>query len=99
MGTNSARELYLELLKRILTNALSEEVPDADQEEQHRFVEGFIRHYMKGPAISMLPLTRMDNLRTCVEDVLRQIIRKIAFPARFGPKWGPYPNPRFPCPT
>lgn len=70
MPEDPARNLYLDLLKKILTNTLFGEEPNPDQEEQHRFVDGFIRHYIQGPAISMLPSARMDNLRFCVEDAL-----------------------------
>jgi hypothetical protein len=62
--------LYLGLLKRVLTNTLFEEEPDTDQKDEFEFVHAFIRHYMKGPAVSMLPIGRMDNLQDCVEDVI-----------------------------
>ena len=64
-----AAELYLNLLKRSLTNTIFEEEPEVDQEEE-RFVPGFIRHYMKGPSVSMLPLARMDNLHRCIAEVI-----------------------------
>jgi hypothetical protein len=67
---NSGAELYLSLLKRVLTNTLFDREPDADEPEEHRFIPEFIDHYIKGPAISMLPLSRMDNLQMCVEDVI-----------------------------
>src|SRR5262249_7114983 len=35
-----------------------------------RYVQRFMRHYVNGPAISMLPLARLDNLRRCIEDVI-----------------------------
>jgi len=63
--------LYLDLLKRSLTNTIHQPEPDADDERQLRYVTKFIGHYMQGPAVSMLPLARMHNLEHCVIDVLR----------------------------
>ena len=65
-----AADLYLELIKRVLTNTLFESEPNTDQDSEPHFVQGFIQHYINGPAITMLPIARMDNLRTCVEDVI-----------------------------
>lgn len=65
-------ELYLDLLKRALTNSIFEAEPDPDEEYEARYVEGFVTHYMRGPAVSMLPLARFDNLQTCILDVVRQ---------------------------
>ena len=70
MDGKLATDLYLELLKRVLTNTLFEGEPNTDQESELHFVQGFIQHYINGPAITMLPIARMDNLRTCVEDVM-----------------------------
>jgi hypothetical protein len=65
-----AIKLYLDLLKRSLTNTLFETEPDADQENELRFVHGFINHYINGAAVSMLPVKRFDHLQSCIEDVL-----------------------------
>src|SRR5947209_5137083 len=62
--------LYLELLKRSLTNTLFTAEPDAEAELQPRYLAGFVQHYIKGPAVSMLPLARFDNLQACVLDVI-----------------------------
>ena len=70
MDGKLAADLYLELIKRVLTNTLFEGEPNTDQESELHFVQGFIQHYINGPAITMLPIARMDNLRTCVEDVI-----------------------------
>ncbi len=70
MGGADGSDLYIGLLKRVLTNTLFAEEPDTDQKDEFEFVHKFIRHYMKGPAISMLPLARMDNLHACIEDVI-----------------------------
>jgi O-methyltransferase len=62
-------ELYLQLLKRSLTDTLFKTEPNADELEI-RYVDGFIDHYIEGSAISMLPLARFDNLQSCVADVI-----------------------------
>lgn len=72
MKAASATDLYLELLEKILTNTLYENEPDIDQESEFAFIRGFMRHYIEGPAISMLPGVRFDNLRACIEDVIVQ---------------------------
>jgi hypothetical protein len=65
-----ALKLYLDLLKRSLTHTLFETEPDADNDDELHFMHAFIQHYMEGPAISMLPLSRFDNLQSCILDVL-----------------------------
>jgi len=62
--------MYLDLLKRCLTNTLFCPEPNADSEDQMRYVKGFVQHYLNGPAISMLPLVRFDNLQACIMNVL-----------------------------
>lgn len=66
--------LYLDLLKRVLTNTLFIEEPDANQENVHRFVGQHIKHYQQGGAISMLPLVRFDNLEEAIATVIRDKI-------------------------
>jgi hypothetical protein len=70
MGGKLVANLYLDLLKRVLTNTLFDGEPETDQESELHFVQGFIQHYINGPAITMLPIARMDNLRACIEDIL-----------------------------
>src|SRR5260370_34625817 len=65
-----AIRLYLDLLKRSLTNTLVEKEPDADQKNELLFVNAFIRHYINSPAVSMLSLKRFDHLQSSIEDVL-----------------------------
>jgi hypothetical protein len=67
-----AIKLYLDLLKRSLTNTLFEKEPDFDQKNELLFVNGFINHYIKTCAVSMLPVRRLDHLQSCIEDVLAQ---------------------------
>jgi hypothetical protein len=62
--------LYLDLLKRSLTNTLHAVEPDTDQENELEYVDGFIQHYIQGPAVSMLPLSRFDNLQSCIANVV-----------------------------
>ena len=63
--------LYLDLLKRSLTNTLYSQEPDADSsDDDPGFFKEFIAHYMNGPAISMLPLSRMENIQKCVTDII-----------------------------
>jgi hypothetical protein len=63
-------KLYLDLLKRSLTNTIHLVEPDTDQDDEARFVHGFIEHYIDGAAISMLPLARFDNLQHCALSAL-----------------------------
>jgi hypothetical protein len=65
-------ELYLDLLKRSLTNTLFNIEPDAFEGSTPRYVEAAITHYQQGPAVSMLPLARLDNLQACVVDVVER---------------------------
>jgi hypothetical protein len=65
----TAAERYLDLLKRVLTNTLFAEEPDVNA-SQAAFVTRFLGHYVNGPAISMLPLARMDNIQACASDVV-----------------------------
>jgi hypothetical protein len=65
------RSLYLGLLKRSLTNTLFDSEPDIDDDE-FRFVRARAEHYVKGAAVSMLPLGRLDNIENCIVDVIHQ---------------------------
>src|ERR1700685_2075531 len=64
----SATDLYLDLMKKVLTNTLFAIEPNVEA-SQAEFILHFLSHYIRGPAISMLPLARMDNLQKCVTDV------------------------------
>ena len=68
----SSDKLYLDLLKRALTNTIFKQEPLVGQDNELRFVREFDKHYMNGPAVSMLPLARLDNLQFCMEDVLKR---------------------------
>jgi hypothetical protein len=67
-------ELYIDLLKRSLTNTIFCTEPDANQEDTPRYVAAAIAHYQQSPAVSMLPLARLDNLQFCITDVIRNAI-------------------------
>jgi hypothetical protein len=41
-----------------------------DGESEITFLRDFIAHYIKGPAVSMLPIARFDNLQFCILDVI-----------------------------
>ena len=70
-NADSLRSLYLDLLKRSLTNTLFEVEPDIDDDE-FRFVMARANHYVKGAALSMLPVARLDNISQCIADVLEK---------------------------
>ena len=67
---DNAVDLYLDLLKKALTNTIYTAEPG--EESEATFVRGFIDHYIQGSAISMLPLARLDSLQSCIDDVLRK---------------------------
>lgn len=73
MGNDEiAKFLYLDLLKRTMTNNIFENEPDVDEENVNRFVSQHITHYQKSEAVSMLPLIRFDNLQECIETVVAE---------------------------
>jgi hypothetical protein len=63
------RSLYLNLLKKTLTATIYADEPDVDDP---RYVRGFIAHYIKGHAHTMVPLVRLTNVQECVVDVLER---------------------------
>jgi len=67
-----ATDAYLEHLKRALTGTLAAEAPDHDDPDVARFIRGFIAHYVRGDAVTMLPAARLDNIRSCVERALSE---------------------------
>jgi len=66
---NSA-DLYLDLLKRSLTNTIFNSEPDIDDDE-FRFTMQRVSHYVDSDAVSMIPLARFDNMQKCIGDILR----------------------------
>jgi Macrocin-O-methyltransferase (TylF) len=69
-NSSIALDLYLDLLKRSLTGTLYDAEPDVNNESEMTFWRDFIEHYIKGPAVSMLPVARFDNLQACIGDVV-----------------------------
>jgi hypothetical protein len=70
---SQATELYLDLLKKSLTQTLFQSEPDPDG-AQERFIPDFVRHYIQGSAITMLPMARLNNLQSCIAEVVQQRI-------------------------
>ena len=68
--TDGGVNLYLDLLKRCLTNTLFKPEPDIN-DDAPRFTMAFTAHYVDSGAISMLPLARLHNIQMCIEGVLR----------------------------
>jgi hypothetical protein len=66
--------LYLDLLKKSLTGTLFKKEPELTPEDEQRFLLEFAQHYVRGNCVSMLPLSRLDNVRFCVEDVIKSNI-------------------------
>jgi hypothetical protein len=56
-------------MKKVLTNTLHKEEPSVDASGP-AFILGFMNHYVRGEAITMLPLARMDNILECAKDVI-----------------------------
>lgn len=68
--SDQSADLYLDLLKRVLTNTVIKEEPDASEGSTPRYVQAAIAHYQQSAAISMLPVARLDNLRQCIASVV-----------------------------
>jgi hypothetical protein len=62
--------LYLDLLKKSLTDTLRRAEPSVDTTPL-RFIHDFAQHYIQGDAVSMLPLVRFDNLQSCMIQTIR----------------------------
>ena len=70
-SADTAPALYLDLLKRTLTNTVFSEEPNVEDKLISRFVANHVEQYQNSDAVSMLPLVRFDNLQDCIENVLR----------------------------
>jgi hypothetical protein len=66
---NCVRDLYLDLLKRSLTNTIFGGEPDP-ADDPGRYVVAAVEHYQQSAAVSMLPVARLDNLQKCIVDVI-----------------------------
>jgi O-methyltransferase len=65
-----AIDLYLNLLKRSLTDTLFGVEPNIAAPEMD-FTLQLVRHYVEGSAVSMLPVARFDNLQYCLVNVIK----------------------------
>jgi O-methyltransferase len=65
-------ELYLDLLKNVVTGNIYGAEPDHDSRDIRKFVKAFTDHYFGKPAHAMVPLKRLDNVQKCVLDVLER---------------------------
>jgi hypothetical protein len=63
-------QLYLDLLKRSLTNTIFEVEPDANQTDTGRYVAAAITHYQQSSAVAMVSLVRLNHLQDCIRDVI-----------------------------
>jgi hypothetical protein len=70
MNMDTSADMYLELLKRSLTNTIFEGEPDIDDDE-FRFTMQRVTPYVNSNAVSMIPLARFDNIQKCIRDILR----------------------------
>lgn len=69
MTNDTPIHLYLDLLKRSLTNTVFHSEPDID-DDYFRFAVDFAGHYINSDAVSMVTHARFDSLRSCIEDIL-----------------------------
>jgi hypothetical protein len=67
---DTSADMYLDLLKRSLTNTIFQDEPDTNDDE-FRFVMQFAAHYMNSYAVSMITLARFDNIKNCIENIIR----------------------------
>ena len=74
-STTDPRTLYLDLLKRSLTNTIHQPEPAPNDADDPRALYRFAQHYIKGPAVTMLPLCRLDNLQSCMIDVIKNGVK------------------------
>ena len=63
-------DLYLDLLKRSLTNTIFNTEPDIDDDE-FRFTMACATQYVNSDAVSMITHARFDNIKNCIESILR----------------------------
>jgi hypothetical protein len=70
MPSQTAIDLYLELLIRSLTATLYDREPNHDSADAKSFVLAFTKHYFHGPAVTMLPRARLENIRSCISQIL-----------------------------
>ena len=67
----SASELYLNLLKAVLTDTVFEPGPDPDVLSPATYVQSLVKHCIQGRALTMVPVSRLDNIQKCIDDVIQ----------------------------
>ena len=67
----TSHDLYLDLLKKVLTDTLYEAGPSLDVDSPAAYLQNFISHCIQGRALTMVPQARLDNVQACIQDVLR----------------------------
>ncbi len=67
---SASAALYLELLRKSLSNTIFDAEPNPEEDYAPRYVAAFARHYVQGRAVSMLPLARLENLQFCILDAI-----------------------------
>ena len=72
VSDHRCRDLYLELLKRSLSGTLFAQEPDADSSNLTTYAARFVKHYINGSAVTMLPQCRLDNIRACLAQILTE---------------------------
>jgi hypothetical protein len=70
LNVDTPEDLYLDLLKRSLTNTIFGIEPDIDDDE-FRFTMKCAEHYVESYAVSMITLARFDTIKNCIETILR----------------------------
>lgn len=73
-GQSDCRDLYLDLLKKSLSDTLYTSEPDPEHPNPTAYVAAFVDHYINGRAVTMLPVGRLDHLRRCVQEILSEAI-------------------------
>jgi hypothetical protein len=63
-------DLYLSLLKSVLTDTVFEAGPDPDTLSPASYVQRLVAHCINGHALTMVPKSRLDNIQKCIEDAI-----------------------------
>jgi len=63
------QDLYLNLLKKVLTNTIHAKEPNHDDSSYARFIHDFVHHYIRGTAYTMVPVKRLDNIEHCLKQI------------------------------
>src|SRR5271166_3817651 len=74
MGSSTS-DLYLNLLKAVLTDTVFGDGPDPDTLSAASYVQSLVKHCIEGRALTMVPISRLDNIQKCIEDVISNDVR------------------------